>query len=270
MLKTKIPYFAFCLLTSILVLSGCNSKTVVSEKDEAKLVNGSASGVAVVERTCTVAEYDRCVAQLTLMNKDLVKYADENEKCSMTLTAYQEAEATQKTANPKINEILKIYTTTTEQKEYPFDACGKVSSFYNKPWFANFRTALENKKVPFSMAGRMLAVEDFTGGCASSEANVAFFMGAETAGVGSTDTGSEILSVDDIYEFHLLKYDITSNTIEETIMANGICTDENCPAVFGNREGAVIPMKGISKTEECNYKYFFSQNILVKEGCNAR
>lgn len=254
----------------MLVLTGCGMEVITPEEKATTENTGSGAEVAV-ERTCEVAEYDRCVAQFQLAQKDMESCQKETKKCEDNLQAYQKKMKENKTIVERLNGIFKNYTETTPQTEYKFDLCGKVGSFENKPWFADFRTTLESNPIPFAEAGRNLKTEDFTGGCFSSEKNIAFFMGAETDGMPeTTGSGTEVFEAENIFEFHLIKYDITTKAIQEVLMAEGICETDTCPAIFNTRVGSHIPMTGIGQNEECNYKYFFDQNILVREGCVAR
>ncbi len=266
MQKTKTILLA-SLLT--LLLTGCGMEVVTPEDKTNEETNTGAD--VVTERTCSVNEFDRCVTQFQMASSDLKNCMAATQKCEKNLIAYKDRASKDQAKTERLNNIFKNYTETTEQQEFKFDLCGKISSFEGRPWFTEFETALEAAPIPFAKAGRSLAIDDFTGGCASSEGNIAFFMGAETDGINnSTNTGSDLFEPEDIFEFHLLKYDIESKKIQEALRADGLCTDDICPAIFHSREGSVIPMSGISREQECEYSYYFDQNILVKESCVAR
>ncbi len=257
------------VIALVLTLTGCGLD-VVTPEDKASETTGTGAEVAA-ERTCEINELDRCAAQFQLAQKDINTCMEATQTCEDNLQAYQKRVRENVTMIERLNEIFRNYTETTEQKEYKFDLCGKVGNFENQTWFKEFKTVLEANPVPFTKAGRNLSIEDFTGGCASSEGSIAFFMGAETDGFNDgTGSGSDLFEPADLFEFHLLKYDTANKTIQDVLMADGICDDETCPAIFLSRIGAYIPMSGISKEEECTYKYYFDQNILVKEGCNAK
>ena len=254
----------------ILTLTGCGRDVVTPEVDQNSEETGTGADI-IVERTCSINEFDRCVSQFQMANNDLNTCMAATQKCEQNLQAYAKRESEDQVKTDRLNNIFKNYTETTEQKEYKFDLCGKVGNFDSKPWFNDFKTALETSPIPFAKAGRSLNAYDFTGGCASSEGNIAFFMGAETDGFSnSTSSGSDLFEPDDLFEFHLLKYNIAEKTLQEALMADGLCNDDTCPAIFHSREGASIPMSGVSKDEVCEYKYLFDQNILVKESCQEK
>lgn len=269
MSKQKILISLLCALT----LTACgiqvdSPETGGSESDIA--VTGS--GDNIIERTCTIDEYDQCVQQFELVSQDLTNLASKTQQCEETLLAYRQKELDSKNDDPRLNAILKTYTDVAEQKEYPFDSCGKIGGFESKAWFSDFQTALETKAIPFVKAGRNLQTGDFTGGCSSSEGNIAFFLGAESdgnLGVSDTEEG-DIVDVAEIFEFHLVKFNTETKVLEDVLMAKGLCEDDYCPALFNSREGAYIPMVGISSNQECSYKYFFDQNILIKDVCNSK
>lgn len=271
MQKLKRILFGTCLAMTLIILTGCGKDVVTPEnKTEEETNTGTGTEVAV-ERTCTITEYDRCVSQFQMAKSDLNTCMQATQKCEERVMAYQKKESDNMAKTERMNAIFANYTETTEQKEFKFDLCGKTGTFASKPWFKEFQTALETNPIPFAKAGRNVTTDDFTGGCASSEGNIAFFMGAETDGLAdSTSSGSDLFEPDDLFEFHLLKYNIENKTIEEVMMADNLCTDDTCPAIFHSREGATIPMSGVSKDESCDYKYFFDQNILVKVGCEAK
>lgn len=258
------------VMAFLIALSGCGMEVITPEKTTPEV---SGTGAEITERTCEIAEYDRCVMQFKLAQKDIETCGKATKKCTDNLEAYQK-KATDNQANiERLNAIFKNYTETTPQTEFKFDLCGKMGTFENKGWFAQFRETLDKTPIAFAKAGRNVRSDDFTGGCSSSEGNIAFFMGAETADLTTgveSGSGEEIFEPSDLFEFHLIKYDITKNTVEEALLADGICNEETCPAVFLSREGAHIPMTGTSQSETCNYKYYFANNILVKTDCVAK
>jgi len=260
---------AFCL---VLTLAGCGMEVVTPEGNPENSESETGTGnEALTERTCEIAEYDRCVSQFQLAQQDLQSCLMATQKLEKNLKAYQAKVTENQATTERLNNIFKNYTETTDQKEFKFDLCGKISNFEEKTWFDEFKITLETNPIPFTKAGRNLNTDDFTGGCASSEGNMAFFMGAETDGFSdSAGSGSDLFEPDDLFEFHLLKYDIATKMIQETLIPEGLCDDETCPAIFHSREGAMIPMSGISQTQECSYKYYFDQNILVQESCTDR
>ena len=268
MQKTKCAPF-FLSLFLVIGLSGCGLNVVAPDDNQTTSVDSD--NAVTEERTCSIVEYDQCLAAVKVVNNDLNTCMQNSQKCNDSLQAFKTKAENEKVEDPKLNEILKSYTTTTEQKEYAFDSCGKVSGFTAQPWFADFSTALEESQVSFVKSGRNLIADDFTGGCSSTEGGIAFFMGAETQSFNEvTGSGADFGESADVFEFHLVKYHIPSKSLAEVIMPSGLCTDETCPAIFLTREGAYIPMSGISEDEECFYKYFYDQNILVKDICNEK
>lgn len=260
------------LSMALLLLTGCGKTVVTPEGESTKTGATAGTGTDIVaERTCTISEYDLCLSKFKMAKSDLNTCLQTAQKYQERLEAYQKRESENTEKTQRMNDIFKNYTETTEQKEFKFDLCGKTGTFASKPWFAEFQTTLENNPIAFAKAGRNLTTDDFTGGCASTEGNMAFFMGAETDGLtDGTSSGSDLFEPDDLFEFHLLKYDITNKKIEEVLMADNLCSDDTCPAIFHSREGAVIPMSGVSQNETCEYQYFFDQNMLVKTGCEAK
>ena len=83
MKNTKTILIASCLM---LALTGCGLNVVTPEENVSKNT-GTGAGV-VVERTCTINELDRCVAQFQLINNDLNTCMAATQKCEKNLQAY--------------------------------------------------------------------------------------------------------------------------------------------------------------------------------------
>lgn len=144
----------------------------------------------------------------------------------------------------KFAPILRKYLTETPQKDYPFPICGGLGKATSLDWYPDFTSALTAKNIQFNALKRALTNDDFGGVCASTEGNIAIFLGASTAGKS---------------EFHLLRYAIDTKVLEEAVFINGGC-GTTCPTKFGKRDGAVITLEGNGK----EYKYYYDSNLITE------
>jgi hypothetical protein len=144
----------------------------------------------------------------------------------------------------KFAPILQNYLTQSEQKQYPFNLCGSLGKATNQPWYASFVAALDAKKIPFTPLNRSLKAADLGGVCASNEGKIAIFLGASSKGKS---------------EFHLIRYNIETNSVESALLLSGSC--EDCPTKFGKRFGPVITLTGNGGKE---FKYYYDSNIITE------
>ncbi len=150
------------------------------------------------------------------------------------------------TQDGRYKRFLEFYLENNTPNEYPFPKCGAVASFTSESWYSAFETALTNAAIPFGRS--TVSSKDLTGGCASSEGRIAFFLGAE----------NEVLS-----EFHLIRYNLDTDTLEEALLVDGSC--ETCPNQLGKRFGPVLVLSGQDGASTVEYEYYYDDNILKQK-----
>lgn len=241
----------------IITLSGCGSVEIPESSENTIVISDPAD-----LREASSEDDDLTVASDEEEDESipLTSCEEEKENLSEALQINTEALTTCETERKKLaaqiqnisqgtgetdryQKFVSFYLENATMAEYPFPKCGAVSNFTGESWFQDFKSALEAKQISFG--NKIVETSDLTGGCASPEGNMAFFLGAE----------NETLS-----EFHLLKYDIPSNTVEEAFLVDGTCTI--CPNRLGKREGKYLTVFGEEAGTRVEYEYYYGSNIL--------
>jgi len=234
----------------LLLLTGCgpfgSSVEIVEELPPVETLQSasSESEAQEAEPVCSVEDLKSCEEKAAQCVENL---EDSNARLqALTASIKTQEKASGEFSTGEFKEMFLVFLQSVPQVEFPFESCGQVDIFRNKPWFDAFQSALTKKGEFFALAGRNLQVDDFFGGCSSNGGSMAFFLGAGGTG-GQT-------------EFHLLKFDTQSGTLKKAILPDGPCAD--CPVNFGKRRGPFIELFG-EKGEK--FRYFFNKNILTQD-----
>ena len=147
--------------------------------------------------------------------------------------------------NERYQKFVSFYLENGDIREYPFPKCGPVSLFAGDEWFTGFKSKLESEQIPFG--NKIVETSDLSGGCVSPEGGMAFFLGAE----------NETLS-----EFHLLKYALDTQTMEEAFLVGGPC--DICPDQLGMREGKLLTIFRQQEGTKVEYEYYYDANIVKR------
>ncbi len=199
-------------------------------------------------------EYKKAVAERDNL-KEAVKIAqDEIKTCALSKAEIEAKLATQsstaQTKAPRFAPFLTKYLAEVKQAEYPFNpaVCGGLGKATSQTWYADFVLQLQKSGIEFAPLHRPLKADDLEGVCASTEGKIAVFLGASYKGKS---------------DFHLIKYNIETKTLEEAVLLNGTC--EICPSQFGKRFGPALTLTGQSGTKKKVYEYFYDANILKEK-----
>ena len=265
-MKTTIAFT--CSLLFILLFAGCGKVEIPEETDENTVVitDDTEDGISDEDTNGTGEEND---SDADAMEEDagesiaLATCEDEKETLSEALEVNTEALATCETERKllaqeiqnnsgsvsdidRYQRFVNFYLENSQLVEFPFPKCGVVSLFNGESWFGDFQDALENAAIPFGR--RTIETSDLSGGCASADGGMAFFLGAE----------DEVQS-----EFHLLKYNFETKGLEEAFLVDGQC--EICPSQLGKRFGPYLTLTGREGSTEVEFWYYYDSNILQQK-----
>jgi len=256
----------FCLCGLSLLLAGCSNDTpqqtadnnqdtfLISDAVDPLAPDTTASGTdtALDQNLKNGATKD--MAECTTKNEQLVTALQEN---TTALKACEEEKqklgeqtrgAAAAPADTRYQKFISFYLEKASLSEFPFPKCGGVAAFSSEAWFTDFKNALAAAAIPFGRT--TLATSDLSGGCASQEGKMAFFLGAE----------NDILS-----EFHLVKFDFQSGKVVEGVLADGTCGD-SCPKQVGVRKGPYLTLTGQAEGgAKSTYRYYYADNLLKRE-----
>lgn len=255
------------LSSSFLIFSGCGEiefpesipapvETAEVEEISPKTLNTNTQETTPQETenssdsSASEKDYETLSKERDNLSEAIQVSQEELKKCSIEKAELETSIATTQKSSGDIKKfapILEKYLTETPQKEYPFTVCGGIGKATNQSWYADFAIQLENSGLQFAPLQRALKPTDFGGVCASEEGKVAIFL-------GSTYKGKQ--------DFHLLKYNIESKKLEESLFLSG--SSDIFPTKFGKRNGPIITLIGESGSKTKEYEYYYDSNI-VKE-----
>ncbi len=190
----------------------------------------------------------KCKTEKDVLSEALVVNTDELDKCTVERTRYaekiNELSSGGVSDSEKYEKFLTYYLENKDLREYPFPKCGLMGVFAPESWYGDFQKKLEEMAIPFG--NRTVEVTDLSGGCYSAEGGTAFFLGADDG--------------DRLKEFHLLRYSINEQVLEEAFLVGGKCVV--CPDEIGKRFGPYLTIIGRDGSTNVEYEYYYDDNIL--------
>jgi hypothetical protein len=187
-------------------------------------------------------EIDADSVDVEIYNNVLDDLEEANKRIAELESALEVAqESTSKQLMSSFDERVE-YILNVEQTEYPFSC--NFGSIRASSWYSDFESALLEARINLDLANDLLSASDFYGACYSSEGNMAFFLGS---------------FLNNQTEFHLVKYDIESQTVQPVTLAKG--EYDTYPNDIGRRQGSYITMsRGGNR-----FRYYYDKNILFAE-----